>query len=144
MLQALRTARGVMRSLGIYCGWHQQPRTPRWTALYRRFVKRGDLVFDIGAHVGDRVASFRRLGARVVAVEPQPALRATCCGMFYGRDSNVAIERSAVGRSTGDVRLMLNTDNPTVSHRVERLHPRRARARPAGRASAGTGRSACR
>jgi len=35
---------------------------------------RGDRVFDIGAHVGDRVASFRRLGARIVAVEPQPAM----------------------------------------------------------------------
>ena len=52
--------------------------------LYRRFVQRGDLVFDIGAHVGDRIASFRRLGARVVAVEPQPAL-ATAISMFYGR-----------------------------------------------------------
>ena len=31
------------------------------------------LAFDIGAHVGDRTAAFRRLGARVVAVEPQPA-----------------------------------------------------------------------
>jgi hypothetical protein len=38
--------------------------------LYSRFVRPGDLVFDIGAHVGDRVASFRRLGAHVVAAEP--------------------------------------------------------------------------
>ena len=41
--------------------------------LYRRFLRPGDLAFDVGAHVGDRVASFRRLGARVVAVEPQLA-----------------------------------------------------------------------
>ena len=39
-----------------------------------QFVRPGDLVFDVGAHVGDRIAAFRRLGARVVAVEPQPAL----------------------------------------------------------------------
>ena len=84
-------------------------------ALYAQFVKRGDLVFDIGAHVGDRVAAFRRLGARVVAVEPQPALRAARCSMLYGRDTNVTIERKAVGRTAGDVRLMVNIDNPTVS-----------------------------
>ena len=77
MLETLRTARGVMRSLGIYYGWHQRRRSSAMDALYRRFVKRGDLVFDIGAHVGDRVAAFRRLGARVVAVEPQPALAST-------------------------------------------------------------------
>ena len=34
-------------------------------------VKPGDLAFDIGSHVGDRISSFRRLGARVVALEPQ-------------------------------------------------------------------------
>ena len=50
-------------------------------ALYARFLRAGDLAFDIGAHVGDRVSSFRRLGARVVALEPQPARRAVlgCC-----------------------------------------------------------------
>jgi len=83
-------------------------------ALYRRFVNRGDLVFDIGAHVGDRVAAFRRLGAKVVAVEPQPALASTLT-MLYGHSSNVVIERAAVGRKAGDVRLMVNTDNPTIS-----------------------------
>ena len=114
MLETLRTARGVMRSLGIYYGWHQRHRSRAMDALYARFVKRGDLVFDIGAHVGDRVAAFRRLGAKVVAVEPQPALAFTL-GMLYGRDSNVVIERAAVGRKTGDVRLMVNTDNPTIS-----------------------------
>ena len=114
MLETLRTARGVMRSLGIYYGWHQRRRSSAMDALYRRFVKRGDLVFDIGAHVGDRVAAFRRLGAKVVAVEPQPALASTLT-MLYGHSSNVVIERAAVGRKAGDVRLMVNTDNPTIS-----------------------------
>jgi FkbM family methyltransferase len=114
MLGRLRTARGVIRSLSIYYGRHQRHRAQAMDDLYRRFVTRGDLVFDIGAHVGDRVAAFRRLGARVLAVEPQPALAFTL-NMFYGRDSNVVIERTAIGRTAGDVRLMLNTDNPTVT-----------------------------
>jgi FkbM family methyltransferase len=114
MLATLRTTRGVMRSLGIYYGWHQRNRSRAMHALYARFVKQGDLVFDVGAHVGDRVAAFRRLGARVLAVEPQPAL-AFMLGMLYGRDSRVTIERTAIGRQTGALRLMVNTDNPTVT-----------------------------
>jgi FkbM family methyltransferase len=82
--------------------------------LYGGFVRRGDLVFDVGAHVGARVASFRRLGARVVAVEPQPAM-AKVLKLFYGRDADVAIEAVAVGRSIGTTSMMINADNPTVS-----------------------------
>lgn len=82
--------------------------------MYAKFVKPGDLVFDIGAHVGDRVAAFRRLGARVVAVEPQPALVKTL-RLLYGRDNNVTIEATAIGRTTGEIELSVNVDNPTVS-----------------------------
>lgn len=82
--------------------------------LYGGFVRRGDLVFDIGSHVGDRVASFRRLGARIVAVEPQrPLVRVL--KLFYGRNADVTIEAVAVGRELGTTSLMINTDNPTVS-----------------------------
>jgi FkbM family methyltransferase len=114
MLETLRTARGVMRSLGIYYGWQQRGRPLAMDALYARFVTSGELVFDIGAHVGDRVAAFRRLGAKVVAVEPQRALNFVI-GMMFSRDDRVVIERVAVGRKAGDVRLMINTDNPTIS-----------------------------
>jgi FkbM family methyltransferase len=82
--------------------------------LYGGLVRRGDLVFDIGAHVGDRVASFRRLGARVVAVEPQPAM-VWVLKLLYGRRADVAIEAAAVGRAVGSTGLMVNADNPTIS-----------------------------
>ena len=82
--------------------------------LYGRFVQPGDLVFDIGAHVGDRVASFQRLGARVVAAEPQPAV-VKVLRLFYWRSSDVTIEPVAVGRASGTISMMVNPDNPTVS-----------------------------
>jgi len=82
--------------------------------LYRGFVQPGDLVFDVGAHVGDRVASFRRLGARVVAVEPQHAM-ARVLRLLYWLSRGVAIEEVAVGREPGRMRMMINADNPTVS-----------------------------
>jgi FkbM family methyltransferase len=110
--EAWRTACGVIRSLRIYHrGGHNRAAMDR---LYAQFVQPGDLVFDIGAHVGDRVASFRRLGARVVAIEPQPALVRTL-RLLYGRDRWVAVEPIAIGARAGEVELRLNLDNPTVS-----------------------------
>jgi FkbM family methyltransferase len=112
MLEGLRSVRGIVRSLRIYYG--DRERSAAMEGLYRRFVRPGDLVFDIGAHVGDRIAAFRRLRARVVAVEPQPALVRTL-RLLYGRDPNVTIEAAAVGRSPGSIDLNLNLDNPTVA-----------------------------
>jgi FkbM family methyltransferase len=107
-----RTARGVVRSLSIYYG--NRERRAAMERLYRRFVNPGDLVFDVGAHVGDRVAAFRRLGARVVAVEPQPALRTTL-KLLRGWDRGIVIEPVALGRADGAAELRINLDNPTVS-----------------------------
>jgi FkbM family methyltransferase len=112
MLESLRTARGVLRSLRVYYG-HRQRRAAM-DRLYGQFVRDGDLVFDVGSHVGDRVGAFRRLGARVIAVEPQPAL-VTTLRLLYGRDSKVIIEAKAVGRTPGEIELKVNVDNPTVS-----------------------------
>ena len=112
MLDGLRGARGVLRSLRIYYG--DRDRRAGMDRLYGAFMRSGDLAFDIGAHVGDRVGSFRRLGARVVAVEPQPALVATL-RVIHGRDREVAIEALAVGDQIGTIALNLNLDNPTIS-----------------------------
>src|SRR2546423_5852940 len=112
MRQAWRTLRGVVRSLRIYYG--NSERRAAMDRLYGQFVRRGDLVSAAGALAGDRTAAFRRLGARVVAVEPRPAL-VTTLKLIYGRDDAVAIEPVAVGRSAGVIELKLNIDNPTVS-----------------------------
>ena len=56
-----RTIRGVARSLRIYYG--NRERRTALDRLYGQFVAPGDLAFDIGAHVGDRIAVLRRLGA---------------------------------------------------------------------------------
>ncbi len=108
----LRTAFGVVRSLRLYYG--HPVRAKAMDRLYAQFVSPGDLVFDIGAHVGDRIASFRRLGARVVAVEPQPALQRTL-RLLYGRDPRVTLVPAAVGRATGTAVMKINPGNPTIS-----------------------------
>jgi len=108
----VRTARATLRSLRIYYG--NRARAAAMDRLYRNFIQPGDLVFDVGAHVGDRVASFRRLGARVVAIEPQRTM-ARVLRIMYGFNSSVTIEEVAVGREPGRARMMINADNPTVS-----------------------------
>jgi FkbM family methyltransferase len=112
MLQSLRTARGVMRSLNVY--YRDRSRAGAMDRLYSQFIRPGDLAFDVGAHVGDRIAAFRRLGARVVAVEPQPALVCTL-KMLYGMRGDVTIEAKAVGRSAGTIEMKVNSANPTIS-----------------------------
>jgi len=108
----VRTVRATIRSLRIYYG--DKKRAAAMDRLHGDFVRPGDLVFDVGAHVGDRVASFHRLGARVVAVEPQPSMVRTL-RLLYGRSKSVAIEALAVGREPGRARMLINVDNPTVS-----------------------------
>ncbi len=61
--EALGSHLGALeRSLEVYYG--NPRRDAAMDALYARFLPKGGLAFDIGSHVGDRVASFRRLGAR--------------------------------------------------------------------------------
>ncbi len=107
----LRSLLGVLRSLGIY---YSPLRRGALDRMHARFAGRDDLAFDIGSHVGDRVASFRRLGMRVVAVEPQPLL-ARFLRLLYGLDPKVTVVEAAVGSAPGEMMLHLNLDNPTVS-----------------------------
>jgi FkbM family methyltransferase len=83
-------------------------------AFLGRFLGPGELGFDAGAHVGDRSASFRRLGARAVAVEPQPGL-ARLLRLLFGRDPGVILVAALLGAEAGEAVLRVNRANPTVS-----------------------------
>lgn len=48
--------------------WKQQ----KLIEIYWRLTRPGDLVFDVGANVGEFTRAFLSIGCRVVAVEPQP------------------------------------------------------------------------
>lgn len=112
MFDTIRTWLGVWRSFRIYYG--DQTRAAAMDRLYANFVKPGDIAFDIGAHVGDRVASFRRQGAKVIAVEPQPALVKVLL-MIYGKSYEIKVLKAAIGRTAGEVDLRVNVRNPTIS-----------------------------
>ncbi|KAB2919463.1 MAG: FkbM family methyltransferase [Hyphomicrobiaceae bacterium] len=103
---------GLKRSLDVYYG--DAKRDAAMDALYARFVRAGDLAFDIGSHVGDRIGSFRRAGARVVALEPQP-LCARAIRAIYAGDAAVTLIEAACGPRPGTLALQVNSRNPTVT-----------------------------
>jgi FkbM family methyltransferase len=83
-------------------------------AFYRAIVKPGVLVFDIGAHVGDRTRAFLRLDCKVVAVEPQAAL-AQLLKLRYARNRKVEIIAAALSDGAPTVNLRVNKANPSIS-----------------------------
>lgn len=89
-------------------------RARKMSALYSRFVSKDALCFDVGAHVGNRIRCWRRLGARVVAVEPQADF-VRLLRLFYGGDDDVVIVPSAIGRAAGRARLLVSPRTPTVT-----------------------------
>jgi FkbM family methyltransferase len=103
---------GVARSVVIYYGIPFRQR--RLRRFYAQFVAPGALCYDLGAHVGNRVRVWRALGARVIAVEPQPTFARILRGLF-GRDSGVTVVSSAVGGAEGTAQLLLSERTPTVA-----------------------------
>jgi len=110
-LDSFNSLLGLARSLVIY---RRPGRRRGLRRLYGPFVGRGDLVFDIGAHVGDRTAAFASLGARGVALEPQPRI-AGWLRRLVGGTPGVTVVEAAVGREPGSARLAVSARTPTVS-----------------------------
>ncbi|MCA3668939.1 MAG: FkbM family methyltransferase, partial [Methylobacterium sp.] len=102
----------LKRSFEVYHG--DQSRDDAMDALYARFLSAGALAFDVGSHVGDRIGSFRRCGARVVALEPQPDC-ASAIRLIFAGDAGVTLLESACGPKPGEITLHVNSANPTVS-----------------------------
>jgi FkbM family methyltransferase len=89
-------------------------RARRLRRFYSQFVHHGALCFDVGAHAGNRVRCWRQLGARVVAIEPQPDFVRTL-KWLYGGDDGVEIVPLAVGRAMGSAELLVSERTPTVT-----------------------------
>lgn len=79
--------------------------------FYRQFIKPNDLVFDVGANVGNRVLPLLECGARVVAVEPQPS----CVQILKDKFQNkITIESVGLSEKEGELEMAIATDT-TVS-----------------------------
>ena len=79
--------------------------------FYKQFVQPKELVFDVGANVGNRVDVLLECGAKVVAVEPQPS----CVELLNKRfGDKIKIENVGVSDKIGELEMLIATDS-TVS-----------------------------
>jgi FkbM family methyltransferase len=86
----------------------------RLTRFYGQFVKEGDLCFDVGAHLGNRTDAWLRLGAKVIAVDPQPA----CISFLkshFGTNPRFTLEEKAIGEIPGELQLHISQLTPTIT-----------------------------
>lgn len=90
---------------------------------FRPFVRRGDLVFDVGANRGHYAETFRELGARVVAIEPNPSAAGAITRHFPG----IRVVQKAVGAGPGTAALRLGRDDQhsTLSDEWAETYPER-------------------
>ncbi len=104
--------KGYLRSWLIYYALPLKRR--RMTRLYSRYISAGDIAFDIGSHLGNRIPVWRSLGAEVVAVEPNPECYAYL-QQRYGADEGGYLLPSALGAEPGEAELRIDPANPTLS-----------------------------
>jgi FkbM family methyltransferase len=75
--------------------------------FYRRLIGAGDLVFDVGANLGRHTKIFRRLGARVVAFEPQDHCAAVLNAALHD-DEQFKLIAKALGSSAGRTQMLIS------------------------------------
>lgn len=83
-------------------------------AFYAGLVRAGDLVFDVGANIGERSRVFIMLGAKVLAVEPQPSCISQLRVHFaHCRDFSLA--PVAVGAAEGEAEMLVASSSTLSS-----------------------------
>jgi FkbM family methyltransferase len=74
----------------------------------------GDLCFDLGSHIGNRVDALTSLSCRVIAVEPHPFLADYLRRRFSG-NPDVVVDDRAVSDRAGEATLYWSPQYLTVS-----------------------------
>jgi FkbM family methyltransferase len=103
---------GIIRSWLMY---YAKPfNRSKLKSFYAQFVKENDLVFDIGAHLGNRSRAYLDLSAKVVAVEPQP-LCANFLKKTFADHQDFTLLQVVVGSYVGEISFYISTQSPTIS-----------------------------
>ena len=103
---------GLLQSFIIYYGI--PGKKGRIKRLYSTFIGPGSLGFDIGSHIGNRIAPWLELGSRVIAVEPNPVC-VSILRFLHGRKRELEIIPKAVGSRSGTAVLFTDPAHPTLS-----------------------------
>ncbi|MCQ1856398.1 FkbM family methyltransferase, partial [Neorhizobium galegae] len=92
---------GLTRSLLIYYG--QPWRRSSLKRFYADLIRKGDLVFDIGAHAGSRSRKLLSTGAQIVALEARPGFVDFLARSIAGDEMRLL--RTALARDPGKANL---------------------------------------
>ncbi len=79
-----------------------------------KFVSTGELVFDVGAHIGDKTELYLQQHARVICIEPQPS----CCDKIRTRFHNnfrVIVEQVGLAEEPGSLKLLICSSSRAIS-----------------------------
>ena len=97
--------------------WQFVSQARRWSpddqkrlVFYRQFVGEGDICFDVGANLGNRTKIFLKIGARVVAVEPQPRC-AELLQAAFGKQPRFQLEHRALGARQGEAEMHISGEH---------------------------------
>ena len=70
LLQTIRSSNERQKYISDLQNWSDEDETLK--TFYQQFIKPGDVVFDVGANLGNRAKVFLALGAKTIGFEPQP------------------------------------------------------------------------
>ena len=113
----LNGLRATKMDVPAFFVWHRMRNIPyprRAANFYRQFIRPGDLVFDVGANIGERTKIFLALGAKVVAIDPQPFCLQGLRTLFAD-NPNVCIVDKALGDRPGTAELSICEDDSEIS-----------------------------
>jgi FkbM family methyltransferase len=115
----------VIKNLKIYKPirqWRISQTVSQWTDgdnvklnFYKPFIETGSVVFDVGANIGKRTKVFLKLGARVVAIEPQKE----CAQILHlaFRNKIILVQKGlAEKEGFGEIRLDRSTTLSSMSN----------------------------
>ncbi len=114
----------MMRSLGLngiaerVVALQERARRRKRISFYSSFVHPGNLCYDVGANVGNRTDIFIRLGARVVAVEPQTECMRKLRRKF-GNQSNVILVQAGLDEVENESRTIFKSRQSGISSMSE-------------------------
>lgn len=87
--------------------------------FYSQFIKKGDLCFDVGANIGNKTNIFLKLGAKVVAIEPQE-LACQKIYKLYGDNENLTIINKGLAEKPGFLELSIAEDRSVLATMSEK------------------------
>lgn len=83
-------------------------------AFLKQFIAPGDLVFDIGAHIGNKTSLYLACDAHVICIEPQPV----CCALLHAKfnhNPQVTIDQIGIAEQYGQLTLAVCSSSTTIS-----------------------------